>query len=152
MMEIVGAPAEDDFYKSAAPKSHSLTKLPFRMSPKAIPDKATPPDFCFFLSRFLLSPIVHMCRIPGVDPHAPQILWIEHEENWGDWWLCRGWLVVQPTLKTCTTSLPMGLRLRVASRPSPFAMSLSCKSCVETSNFFLPPTSGESNRPLTRYF
>ena len=29
--------------------------------------------------------------MPGVDPHVPRILWIEHEENWDDW-LCQGWV------------------------------------------------------------
>ena len=64
------------------------------MSPKAIPHKATPPDFPFFFffvfSRVYRPYVLHfpvlgcifavvpVLSIPGADPHGPHILWIEH--------------------------------------------------------------------------
>ena len=84
-----------EFFRSMSP----------HMSPQAIPDKATLPDFPFFLFLTLrMFRIFHffgcifccftcVLQHAAVDPHVPHILWIEYEENWDDW-LCQGWVWV----------------------------------------------------------
>ena len=69
------------------------------------PPLTKPPFPVFRFFGFFLALTVHtfriffVCSMPGVDPHVPHILWIEHEENWDDW-LCQGWVWVQPTTKS----------------------------------------------------
>ena len=75
------------------------------MSPTAVLDKATLPDCRLgpFFSRWLSACSafsvfqLHFCYFPvflqhaRVDPHVPHSLWIEYEQNSGDW-LCQGWV------------------------------------------------------------
>ena len=98
------------------------------MSPKAIPDKATLPDFpsCpFFLAlsirmfrifRFVsraFAVFLLFCSMPEVDPHVLQILWIEYEESWDDW-LCHAWVWVQPSFSP--SLVPQGKQIYQCGR------------------------------------
>ena len=103
----------------------------FSMSPKAIADKATLPDFLFFsvLSRADRPHVPHFpffsAAIFAVSPvqacvlqHAACSAWIEYEETWDDW-LCQGWVWVQ------TRFAPISSDIRThqgnPSLPTPFA-------------------------------